>query len=239
LAFPLSLNKGEESYAASMHLTDPKDMASSRNLDRSKVLRVVTLNMGSLFEPDWPTRRMELVAWLQDLDADIVCLQEVWETDAEPNTASWIVDQFPANHWHWAFGGPEVFVQGKTDPIRFGSAILSRRTIEESHLDLLPIDKKSGTPEVFRMPMELFSVRTGGVDVYSTHLALLRDRPTTAFARSCLSMRQFAPANAARIVSGQSSAATSTRNPTVTRFDSWGDLQPLMIRQLTIKKHGE
>jgi endonuclease/exonuclease/phosphatase family metal-dependent hydrolase len=127
--------------------------------------------MGSLFEPDWPTRRIELVTWLGDLDADIVCLQEVWETETEANTTRWIVDQFPTNHWNWAFGGPEVFVNGRVDPVRFGSAILSRHPIEQSQLDLLPVDTKSGTPAVFQMPMELFSVRTGGIDVYSTHLA--------------------------------------------------------------------
>jgi endonuclease/exonuclease/phosphatase family metal-dependent hydrolase len=152
-------------------MSTTEDVASSRNPNRGEVLRVITLNMGSLFEPDWPNRRIELVAWLRNLDADVVCLQEVWESDVETNTAKWIVEQFPKNHWHWAFGGPEVFVQGRGAPVRFGSAILSRRPIDRSRLDPLPIDKRSGTPEVFRMPMELFSVRTGGVDVYSTHLA--------------------------------------------------------------------
>jgi endonuclease/exonuclease/phosphatase family metal-dependent hydrolase len=147
------------------------DAPSSRNPNRREVFRIVTLNVGSFYEPDWPARRVELVTWLRELDADVVCLQEVWETDHEANTAAWIVDQFAEGHWHWAFGGPEVLVYGRATPIRFGSAILSRRPIERSRLDLLPADSRNGVPDVYRMAMELLSVRTGGVDVYSTHLA--------------------------------------------------------------------
>lgn len=39
-------------------------------------LRVVTLNAASLVEPGWPERRRELLAWLDRLDPDLVCLQE-------------------------------------------------------------------------------------------------------------------------------------------------------------------
>lgn len=144
---------------------------SARAEDRSSVLRVVTLNMGSLFEPDWVNRRHEIVAWLRELDADVVCLQEVWETDTEENTAKWIVDQFDDGHWHWAFGGPEVTVFTRPDPIRFGSAILSRWPLEWTALDVLPIDQRPEAPDFYRLPMELFSARTAGVDFYSTHLS--------------------------------------------------------------------
>ena len=144
---------------------------SERAVDRNGVLRVVTLNTGSLFEPDWPSRRMELVAWLGELDADVVCLQEVWETDTDGCSATWIVDQFPEGHWHWAFGGPAYVPFNQTEPVRFGSAILSRWPLEWSRLDVLPIDDRRGIPDYFRMPLELFSARTAGIDFYSTHLA--------------------------------------------------------------------
>jgi endonuclease/exonuclease/phosphatase family metal-dependent hydrolase len=144
---------------------------SERAAERGSVLRVVTLNMGSLFEPNWEQRRAELVVWLRDLDADVVCLQEVWERDGAPNSAAWIVEQFPSAHWHWAFGGPEFEPFGIREPVRFGSAILSRQRLEWTRLDLLPIDDRPGTTAAMRMPLELFSARTGGVDVYSTHLA--------------------------------------------------------------------
>ena len=50
----------------------------------ASVLRVAQLNAGSLLEPDWPGRRLEIVAWLRRLDPDVVCLEEIWQDD---NTA--------------------------------------------------------------------------------------------------------------------------------------------------------
>jgi hypothetical protein len=38
------------------------------------VLRVVQLNMDSLLSPRWVERRHEIVTWLDELDADVVCL---------------------------------------------------------------------------------------------------------------------------------------------------------------------
>ena len=40
-------------------------------------LRVVQLNAGSLLEPGWDDRRHEIVAWLERLEPDVVCLQEI------------------------------------------------------------------------------------------------------------------------------------------------------------------
>ena len=44
-----------------------------------EVSRVVQLNVDSIFGPKWPDRRVEVVTWLEELVADVVCLQEVWE----------------------------------------------------------------------------------------------------------------------------------------------------------------
>jgi len=38
------------------------------------MLRIMSLNVGSLFEPDWETRRHEVVAQILQADADVVCL---------------------------------------------------------------------------------------------------------------------------------------------------------------------
>ena len=69
------------------------------------ILRVVQLNAGSLLEPGWPTRRNEIVAWLHRLQPDVVCLQEIWQDDSNPNTAGWIAGQMPDFGWHWCFDG--------------------------------------------------------------------------------------------------------------------------------------
>ena len=70
----------------------------------SEVLRVVQLNMDSIFGPRWPDRRMEVVTWLDYLDADVVCLQEVWEDHRRPNTGGWIAEHLNGV-WHCAFEG--------------------------------------------------------------------------------------------------------------------------------------
>jgi endonuclease/exonuclease/phosphatase family metal-dependent hydrolase len=140
------------------------------------VLRVVQLNVGSLLEPEWPRRRHEIVAWLDHLDADVVCLQEVWQDDRHPNTAGWIAEQRPGR-WHWCFGGfaaPDGF---DADPsFRFGSAVLSRWSIDDHELFALPGgDSSSGDPWD-AVQMELLAARTAGLDVFSTHLPALPRR---------------------------------------------------------------
>ena len=54
------------------------------------VLRVVQRNVDSLVSAGWPERRREIVTSLDELDADVVCLQEIWQDDRHPNTGGWI-----------------------------------------------------------------------------------------------------------------------------------------------------
>ncbi len=132
-------------------------------------LRIVQLNVGSLFEPDWDERRHEIVAWLDRLEPDVVCLQETCESDTKPNTGGWISDHL-AGDWHWHFGG-FGFGSGILDDesVRFGSTVVSRWPITEHRLHRLPTaDDGSFTA---RIGWELLHVVTAGVDVFSTHLA--------------------------------------------------------------------
>jgi endonuclease/exonuclease/phosphatase family metal-dependent hydrolase len=133
---------------------------------------VVQLNIGSLFEPRWDTRRFELVAWLDRLEPDVVCLQEAWQSDSAENTAGWLVSQ-ASTEWHWCFGGfpfpPDLWPD---QSLRFGSAILSRWPIDHHELVPLPLDDRPDPPNpVYRVQFELLHARTAGIDVFSTHLA--------------------------------------------------------------------
>lgn len=134
------------------------------------VLSIVQLNAGSMIEPYWDERRHEVVAWLDRLDADIVCLQEIWQDDDHQNTAEWIVEH-SAGGWSWCFGGlplPSAF--GADPSVRFGSAILSRWPIERHELFTLPgADPTTGNP-FDALELELLAARTAGVDIFSTHL---------------------------------------------------------------------
>lgn len=136
-------------------------------------LRILQLNIGSLLEPRWEERRYEVLAWFERLDPDLVCLQEVWEDPANPNTAGWLVDNAPAGRWHWCFGGYPFPEEAWPDPgLRFGSAILSRWPIERHELLALPVDENPPDPHpTWRMRAELLYAHTAGIDAFSTHLA--------------------------------------------------------------------
>ncbi len=120
------------------------------------MLRVLTLNIWNL-SGDWRARRDEIVVWLRQLDADIVCLQEVVD-DGTRNTARWLAEQ--AGYPGCAFGG----IEARPGHI-FGPAILSRQPIDSEATFLLPNDP--GPVDIERV---LVQARTGGVDVFTTHL---------------------------------------------------------------------
>lgn len=137
-------------------------------------VRVVQLNAGSLLEPDWEARRHEVVAWIDALAPDVVCLQEVWVdgepgTDGAVDTAGWVADR-SATDWHRVFGGgrfSDELWPGAT--LRFGSAVLSRWPITAHEEIPLPI---AGDADLVTrgVPWEVLHVRTDGLDVFSCHL---------------------------------------------------------------------
>lgn len=135
------------------------------------VLRVAQLNAGTLLEPDWEHRRHEVVAWLDRIEPDVVCLQEVWTSHADPEgTAGWIAGA-AAGDWHVAFGGHPFEKGAWPDPsVLFGSAVLSRWPIETQQLWRLPVTDDA-EPLARRWPWELLHARTAGLDVFSMHLA--------------------------------------------------------------------
>jgi endonuclease/exonuclease/phosphatase family metal-dependent hydrolase len=133
---------------------------------------VVQLNIGSLFEPGWEERRFEIADWLDHLEPDVVCFQEVWESETSANTAGWLVER-SAVEWRWCFGGfafpQDLWPDGS---LRFGSAILSRWPIDHFELIRLPVDQRPDPPgPVYGVQFELLHARTAGIDVFSTHLA--------------------------------------------------------------------
>ncbi len=121
-------------------------------------LRVVTLNIWNV-SGDWRARRQAILAVLREVDPDIVCLQEVVAND-RGNQAEWLAAELDG--MHCAFGGaPLTVAEG-----RFGNAILSRWPIEAESTGNLPEE-----PDDQETQRVVLHARTGGVDVFSTHLA--------------------------------------------------------------------
>jgi endonuclease/exonuclease/phosphatase family metal-dependent hydrolase len=135
------------------------------------VLRIAQLNAGSLLEPGWAERRHEVVAWLRRLQADVVCLEEVWEDGTNENTAAWLVAEAGDLRYHHVFGGsPFDAALWPDQSMRLGSAVLSRWPIERSAYHRLPV---IAGEEAFvdAVPWELLHARTAGLDVFACHLA--------------------------------------------------------------------
>jgi len=122
------------------------------------VLRVLTLNIWNL-DGDWRARRLAVLAVLRRWEPDVVCLQEVVETE-KGNQAEWLARELGG--WHVAFAG----VQHHLGPARFGNAVLSRWPIEAQSSCDLPLERDE--QEVQRV---VAHARTNDVDVFSTHLA--------------------------------------------------------------------
>ncbi|MDQ3107770.1 MAG: endonuclease/exonuclease/phosphatase family protein [Actinomycetota bacterium] len=125
------------------------------------MLRVLTLNLWNVAGP-WKERREEIVAWLRNLSADVVCVQEVLaDADGPRNTAHWIAEN--TGYDHVALG----LVEGRPGML-FGNAVLATTPIDHEAVHLLPTEERPG--DVQRL---LLHARTGGVDVFTTHLTSL------------------------------------------------------------------
>lgn len=118
----------------------------------------MTLNIWNLSGP-WRDRRHEIVAWMRLVEPDIICLQEVCDSDGR-NQARWLADEAGLGH-HVAYAAGSV-INGHG----FGNAILSRWPIDATSSRPLP---DSAAPEDTNRVV--VHARTNGLDVFSTHLA--------------------------------------------------------------------
>ncbi len=121
-------------------------------------LRVLTWNLWWRFGP-WEARRPAIAATLARLDADVICLQEVWE-DAE---GSFAAELAAGLGFHHAYGSRLVL-----DDVEFGNAVLSRWPITGS--SVLPLPSTEGTEELRTCVRADIDGPRGPLQVFSTHL---------------------------------------------------------------------
>jgi endonuclease/exonuclease/phosphatase family metal-dependent hydrolase len=178
------------------------------------VLRVVTLNIWNL-SGDWRARRVAILAVLRGCEPDVVCLQEVVEND-RGNQAAWLASEL--GDWSYAYAGEPAY---GFDAL-FGNAVLSRRPIDATDSVRLPYEDDE--LETQRVALH---ARTGGVDVFSTHLAwqlhdaALRERQVLALT-DFVSARTDTSAGIGPIVAGDFNA-----EPDSTTIRYLTGLQPL------------
>jgi endonuclease/exonuclease/phosphatase family metal-dependent hydrolase len=136
------------------------------------VLRVVTLNTWKC-EGDYRARLPRMAAGLRALDADLVCLQEVFACAApSADTAAWLADALglhavatPARH------GPRAFEGGPVSSTS-GLAILAREPLPEAERLPLPSDPRDGERIAQAVRLE---TSVGPVRLVNLHLTHLRD----------------------------------------------------------------
>jgi endonuclease/exonuclease/phosphatase family metal-dependent hydrolase len=140
------------------------------------VLRVLTLNIWNV-SGHWRSRREAILGVLRRGEPDVVCLQEVVANE-RGNQAEWLASALGA--WSVAYAGEPV-ADGSA---RFGNAVLSRWPIESNSSTQLPY-----VADELEVQRVVVHARTGGVDVFSTHLAwqlhdaALRERQVQALVR--------------------------------------------------------
>ena len=121
-------------------------------------LRVLSWNLWWRFGP-WEARRPAIAATLARLEADVICLQEVWD-DGQVSFAEELAAGLGFHHVY----GARLDVDG----VRFGNAVLSRWPITGS--DVLPLPAEPAVEELRVCVRADIDGPRGPVQVFSTHL---------------------------------------------------------------------
>jgi len=126
-------------------------------------LRLVTWNLWWRFGP-WQARLPAIVETLRRLDADVVCLQEVWsEADTGHTSAAVIAEALDLHHVH----ASHLDIDG----IGMGNAVLSRWPIAGSEAHALPAPPGRDEDEEGRLVLRAdVDGPRGTVQVFTTHL---------------------------------------------------------------------
>lgn len=121
-------------------------------------LRVATWNLWWRFGP-WEERRPAIEATLARLDADVICLQEVWD-DGEVCFAAELAEGLGFHHAY----GARLDIDG----VGFGNAVLSRWPIT-GH-EVLPLPAEPDLEELRTCVRADIDGPRGSLQVFSTHL---------------------------------------------------------------------
>ncbi len=121
-------------------------------------LRVLSWNLWWRFGP-WEDRRPAIAATLARLDADVICLQEVWADDA----VSFAAELADGLGFHHTYGS-----RLDLDGVRFGNAVLSRWPITGD--EVLPLPAPPDAEESRTCVRADIDGPRGALQVFSTHL---------------------------------------------------------------------
>jgi endonuclease/exonuclease/phosphatase family metal-dependent hydrolase len=121
-------------------------------------IRVVTWNLWWQFGP-WESRQPAIEATLAALDADVLCLQEVF-VDGERDQAAGLADALGLHH---VFGS-----RLDLDGVAFGNAVLSRWAITDH--EVRPLPAPADADEMRTVIRADIDGPRGALQVFATHL---------------------------------------------------------------------
>jgi endonuclease/exonuclease/phosphatase family metal-dependent hydrolase len=124
-------------------------------------MRVVSWNLWWRFGP-WEARQPAIVETLRRLDADVICLQEAWETRSGESQPAAIAEALGYRHVYAAGLGLDVSEES------MGNAVLSRWPISGARGAALPAPK--GLDELRSVIRATVDGPRGTFEVFNTHL---------------------------------------------------------------------
>jgi endonuclease/exonuclease/phosphatase family metal-dependent hydrolase len=124
-------------------------------------LRVLSWNLWWRFGP-WQARQPAIIETLRRIDADVLCLQEVWETREGKSQAAMIADALGYRHVYAAGLGLDIA------PESLGNAIVSRWPITGARALTLPAPE--GLDEMRGVLRADIDGPQGPFEVFCTHL---------------------------------------------------------------------
>jgi endonuclease/exonuclease/phosphatase family metal-dependent hydrolase len=156
-------------------------------------VRVLTWNLWWHFGP-WEARQPAILDTLRRVDADVVCLQEVWEHTGGANQAA---DLAGALGYHHVYASGHSFEYGEE---RIGNAVLSRWPIASSETCALPAPEGLDEMRVAlradvdgpRGPLEAFVTHLNW-RMDQSHVRVLQVRALCEFVARTRSRRTFPP----------------------------------------------
>jgi endonuclease/exonuclease/phosphatase family metal-dependent hydrolase len=122
-------------------------------------LRVASWNLWWRFGP-WEQRAPAITATLRDVDADVVCIQEVWGAEDGATFASVLGDALGYEHAY----ASRFDIKG----VPFGNAILSRWPIV--HTEWWPLPSRDDAEEQRTLLLAEIEGPRGTIQVFNTHL---------------------------------------------------------------------
>jgi endonuclease/exonuclease/phosphatase family metal-dependent hydrolase len=116
------------------------------------------MTLNAWFQPPLRERAAEIAAWIAAVAPHVVCLQEVCRPEGQAETLADLIASALPGPWHLAFAGAPARSGGLAGP-----GVMSRWPVQAS--EVLPL------PGEDALPKSVLHARTGGLDVFSAHLA--------------------------------------------------------------------